>query len=163
MAAASSFPVQEWLPGTKKNPDGSIEAVESSASLPAMWTGWRSCFPSRSERVKDMSVVCRKCNTQVIDRFTARCHRCVKDIARATAGGSSQPASEGRTDDARYADRHANDPLQRERYLLSADFDDTAARSTRYQVQRLVPTSMCLRRVIPSRHRPTNRKAQARA
>jgi DNA-directed RNA polymerase subunit RPC12/RpoP len=89
-------PVQEWLPGTKKNPDGSIEAVNRPLRCPRCGPGGELYLPSRSERVKDMSVVCRKCNTQVIDRFTARCHRCVKDIARATDGGSSQSASQGR-------------------------------------------------------------------
>jgi hypothetical protein len=35
-------------------------------------------MPLRTERVKDMKIVCQDCETQVIDRLTARCHRCLQ-------------------------------------------------------------------------------------
>jgi hypothetical protein len=40
-----------------------------------------------------MKVVCRKCNIQVLDRLTARCHRCLKRFAREGIQPSGEESS----------------------------------------------------------------------
>jgi hypothetical protein len=146
-------PVQEWLPGTKKTPDGSLEAVNRPLRCPRCGPSGELYLPSRSERVKDMSVVCRKCNTQVIDRFTARCHRCVKDIAR-TPTRSSQPSSQGRTDT--IVTRIA---MRMTRYSASDTYYPQTLTTLRLDRPAISTASDAdidvLRRVIPSRRRPT--------
>lgn len=47
-------------------------------------------IPSRSERVRDMSVVCRTCGRVVRDRLNARCRRCTRRISAEERGASSE-------------------------------------------------------------------------
>lgn len=76
-------PIQEWLPATKKHPDtGALEPTHHPIRCPQCEKSTDLYIPGRSERVKDMKVLCRKCNTQVLDRFTARCHRCLKRLSK---------------------------------------------------------------------------------
>ncbi|HEY3383759.1 MAG TPA: hypothetical protein VGK32_18505 [Vicinamibacterales bacterium] len=42
-----------------------------------------------------MTVVCRRCNTVVVERFTARCHRCLKNILRTGRDVGSEPEAAG--------------------------------------------------------------------
>ncbi len=75
-------PVSEWLPGTKKNDDESIHTANRPLKCLRCGPLGELYLPSRTERVKDMRVVCRRCDTQIVDRFTARCHRCLKKIQK---------------------------------------------------------------------------------
>jgi hypothetical protein len=72
-------PITEWIPATKQNPDGGPLAPTSHPiRCSQCHSGDHLFIPGRSERVKDMKVLCRKCNILVLDRFTCRCHRCLK-------------------------------------------------------------------------------------
>ncbi|HXG89478.1 MAG TPA: hypothetical protein VNJ02_14205 [Vicinamibacterales bacterium] len=146
--------VQEWLPGTKKSADGSVEPINRPLRCPRCGTAGELYLPARSERVKDMSVVCRKCDTQVIDRFTARCHRCLKEIAR-TNGGVASPAVSG-TKTATLVTRIA---MRMTRYSASDTYYPqtlTTLRLDRPAVSgKSDPEVDVLRKVIPSRLRPT--------
>ena len=77
-------PIQEWLPATKKNNEsgGLPEATKHPVRCAQCQSGAHLYIPGRSDRVKDMKVVCRKCNTVALDRFTASCHRCLKRFGR---------------------------------------------------------------------------------
>lgn len=85
-------PVTEWIPATKLGPDGhELTATHHPIRCPQCHTGDHLFIPGRSERVKDMKVLCRKCNILVLDRFTCRCHRCLKRLTKEP----SDPASGG--------------------------------------------------------------------
>jgi DNA-directed RNA polymerase subunit RPC12/RpoP len=148
-------PVQEWLPGTKKNADGSVEPVNRPLRCPRCGPAGELYLPSRSERVKDMSVVCRKCNTQVIDRFTARCHRCLKEITRTKVGTDSPGSSTAKVDT--LVTRIA---MRMTRYSASDTYYPqtlTTLRLDRPAVSGMSdPEVDVLRRVITSRRRPTH-------
>jgi len=76
-------PIEEWMPATKKNADtGVLEPTKHPIRCAQCEHGTNLYIPGRSDRVKDMKVVCRKCNIQVLDRFTARCHRCLKRFTK---------------------------------------------------------------------------------
>lgn len=74
------IPIAEWLPFTKQNVDGELEAVNLPLRCPECKSNENLYMPGRSDRVKDMKVLCRRCKIQVIDRLKARCHRCLKTI-----------------------------------------------------------------------------------
>lgn len=85
-------PVQEWLPSTKKDPN--TDAVEPSVRpirCSTCKTSDNLYIPERSDRVKDMRVLCRKCKEEVVERLTARCSRCLKRLLRES---STRPAGE---------------------------------------------------------------------
>jgi len=77
-------PIQEWLPATKKSPEAGAlpEATKHPIRCAQCQTGAYLHIPGRSDRVKDMKVVCRKCKTVALERFTASCHRCLKRFGR---------------------------------------------------------------------------------
>lgn len=77
-------PIQEWLPATRKASSGSglPEATKHPIRCPQCESGASLYIPGRSDRVKDMKVVCRKCNTVALERFTASCPRCLKRFGR---------------------------------------------------------------------------------
>lgn len=77
-------PIQEWLPATKKSAEtgGLPEATKHPIRCAQCQTGAFLYIPGRSDRVKDMKVVCRKCDTVALERFTASCHRCLKRFGR---------------------------------------------------------------------------------
>lgn len=85
-------PISEWVPAFKKRPDGSMQATtfpircqNCSQSAPSI--------PARSERVRDMRVVCASCQQEILDRLTANCPRCINALERAARGGSSGQTS----------------------------------------------------------------------
>jgi DNA-directed RNA polymerase subunit M/transcription elongation factor TFIIS len=77
-------PIQEWLPASKKSSEsgGLPEATKHPVRCAQCKSGENLYIPGRSDRVKDMKVVCRKCNTVALERFTASCHRCLKRFGR---------------------------------------------------------------------------------
>ncbi len=77
------YTVQEWMPATKKNADsGALDETHHPIRCEQCKKSTDLYVPGRSDRVKDMKVLCRKCNAKVLDRFTARCHRCLKQLRR---------------------------------------------------------------------------------
>lgn len=76
-------PITEWLPFTKQSATGELETVNLPLKCPQCKSNENLYMPGRSDRVKDMKVLCRKCKIQVIDRLKARCHRCLKTISKA--------------------------------------------------------------------------------
>lgn len=79
-------PISEWIPATRRATDGTIESVNRPIRCQRCGAAGPLVMPLRSERVKDMKIVCRNCDTQVIDRLTARCHRCLQFANRRRAG-----------------------------------------------------------------------------
>ena len=77
-------PIQEWLPAIRKASDeGALpEATKHPIRCIQCQSGQNLYMPGRSDRVKDMKVVCRECNTVALERFTASCHRCLKRFGR---------------------------------------------------------------------------------
>ena len=75
--------IDEWLPATKSDLSGSTRFPIRCPTCKE--TGQLLHMPNRSERVKDMRVVCRNCNTEVLERFTARCEKCLNEINRQAA------------------------------------------------------------------------------
>jgi hypothetical protein len=76
-------PIEEWMPATKKNiVTGELEPTKHPIRCPQCEKGTNLYIPGKSDRVKDMKVVCRTCTIQVLDRFTARCHRSLKQFAK---------------------------------------------------------------------------------
>jgi DNA-directed RNA polymerase subunit RPC12/RpoP len=148
--------VQEWMPATKKNADGTIEASKRPLRCPRCGTAGELFLPSRSERVKDMSVVCRRCNTQVVDRFTARCLRCLKEALRGRdPGGSTGSGNEGGETDT-IVTRIA---MRMTRYSASDTYYPqtlTMLRLDRPSITSVVePDVETLRRILPASRRPS--------
>jgi limonene-1,2-epoxide hydrolase len=83
------IPITEWLPFTKQNAAGELEPVNLPLKCPECKSNENLYMPGRSDRVKDMKVLCRKCKVQVIDRLKARCHRCLKTISKANKEAAS--------------------------------------------------------------------------
>ena len=76
-------PITEWLPATKRDEGtGALTPTRHPIRCPQCHSGDHLYIPGRSERVKDMKVLCRKCDSLVLDRFTCRCHRCLRRIAK---------------------------------------------------------------------------------
>ena len=77
-------PIEEWMPATRKNTEirGARAHEASDPMLRNAIRALTSTFPDDPIASKDMKVVCRKCNIEVLDRFTARCHRCLKRFTR---------------------------------------------------------------------------------
>jgi predicted Zn-ribbon and HTH transcriptional regulator len=69
-------PIQEWMPATKKSADtGGLKPTFHPIQCSQCGKRSNLYIPGRSDRVKDMKVLCRTCKIEVLDRFTARCHR----------------------------------------------------------------------------------------
>lgn len=77
-------PIQEWLPAIRRSGDGGglPEATKHPIRCAQCQSGANLYIPGRSDRVKDMKVVCRKCNTVALERFAASCHRCLRRFGR---------------------------------------------------------------------------------
>lgn len=74
--------VQEFIPGMRKKEDGSIEAFQRPLRCPQCGKNDNLAMPARSERVRDIYIKCLRCNISILDRITARCPRCVKQIQK---------------------------------------------------------------------------------
>jgi hypothetical protein len=86
-------PIQEWLPAIKKVGEGNgalPEVTKRPVRCEQCHSGADLYIPGGSDRVKDMKVVCRKCKTVVLERFTASCHRCLKRFHREGAPANQQ-------------------------------------------------------------------------
>lgn len=88
-------PISEWIPATRRGTDGTIESINRPIRCHRCGAAGPLAMPLRSERVKDMKIVCLTCNTQVIDRLTARCRRCLQ---AATRGTDERASTEGRSE-----------------------------------------------------------------
>jgi hypothetical protein len=76
-------PINKWMPATRKNSENNnLERTNHPIQCPQCGKSTDLYIPGRSDRVKDMKVVCRACNIEVLDRFTARCHRCLKRLTK---------------------------------------------------------------------------------
>jgi hypothetical protein len=74
-------PINKWMPATKPTSDNFFESTSNPIECQRCHAKGRLFLPARSERVKDMKVICRNCNTVVRDRFTANCARCLRDLS----------------------------------------------------------------------------------
>ena len=89
-------PLLPFLPWLKiENGEFEISAIPLKCSQ--CGTTSELAIPSQSERVRDMSVKCLRCNTVVLSRLKARCPECSKLLQR-TPKAVSEP-SEDRTED----------------------------------------------------------------
>ena len=74
--------VTEWLPASRTADDGSLEPMSRPLRCPNCGVNGELIMPSRSERVRDMMVICKRCGSTVVERFTARCPRCIRQFAK---------------------------------------------------------------------------------
>jgi hypothetical protein len=75
------IPIRKWMPATKRTEDGFFEATNHPLECQRCHSKGRLFLPARSERVKDMKLICKNCGTIVRDRFTANCARCLRDLS----------------------------------------------------------------------------------
>jgi len=68
-------PLLEWMPTLKRTGEG---MVTTKYPLHCQKCGNRAIaeIPSRSERARDLAVICRTCKQITVDRLSARCHQC---------------------------------------------------------------------------------------
>ena len=78
-------PITEWLPATRLVNETTLEP--SPRPLKCLTCGDKSdpALPTRSDRIKDMHIVCLSCRQVIETRLTARCARCLKAINRQKA------------------------------------------------------------------------------
>jgi transposase-like protein len=92
--------ITEWLPATRRREDGTIEATNHPIRCPRCGTSGVLVMPLRTERVRDMRIVCQNCDTQVVERLTARCRRCLEGaMRRRQASPPNRAPEEGSTPD----------------------------------------------------------------
>lgn len=88
-------PVTEWLPATKKRDDGALVPTSFPIRCPRCGPAGHLVMPLRSERVKDMKVVCNVCDTVVKDRLTARCRGCLTELQKAPLAAGTRTDGDG--------------------------------------------------------------------
>jgi hypothetical protein len=88
-------PVSEWIPATRLGADGVVEAVKRPLRCPRCGVDGPLVMSLKSERVKDMKIVCQKCEAVVVDRLTARCHRCLSASLRSKSGSRTVTSEAG--------------------------------------------------------------------
>ncbi len=89
--------ITEWLPATRRREDGTIEPTSRPIRCPRCGTTGALVMPLRTERVRDMRIVCLNCDTQVVDRLTSRCRRCLEGAMRRRQTSPPHRAEEGST------------------------------------------------------------------
>jgi hypothetical protein len=114
-------PVSEWIPATRRNDDGSIERSNRPIRCPKCSGEGPLIMSLKSERVKDMKIVCQKCGTQIVDRLTARCHRCL-DVALRTRNVPSTDNANGKADAASEDTLVSRIAMRLSRYSASATY-----------------------------------------
>lgn len=94
-------PITRWIPATRRAADGTIEPTRHPIQCPRCGADGQLAMPGRSERIKDMKIVCQRCDTVVIDRLIARCERCLQQIIRErrTGAGGQEHVGENDSDD----------------------------------------------------------------
>jgi hypothetical protein len=80
-------PITEWLPGMRRNANGDWEQVNRPIRCARCGAAGVLELLLRSERVKDIRVNCITCQTQLPDRLSANCHRCLNEYVSGRAGG----------------------------------------------------------------------------
>jgi hypothetical protein len=78
-------PVTMWVPGARPTGEATFEPTRFPLKCQTCGDKSDPALPARSDRVKDMHVVCLSCKKVIADRLTARCARCVKAINRQKA------------------------------------------------------------------------------
>src|SRR5690606_10945240 len=81
------LPISEWVPGFKKRPDGSMQPISFHVRC-KNYSRSAPFIPTRSERVRDMRLVCANCLQVILDRFTANCARCINALERSARNHS---------------------------------------------------------------------------
>ena len=151
------LPITEWLPGIRRNDNRDWEEVNRPIRCSRCGTEGILELLLRSERVKDMRVNCANCHTELPDRLSANCHRCLHDYVtgrtaeRATPNSTTRPA--GDTLVARIA-------MRLSRYSASDTYYPqtlSMLRLDRPAVVRLTDDEQTmLRRMLPNETRQTN-------
>lgn len=160
-------PIREWIPATRRAADGTIEPSSRPIRCPRCGTAGELVMPLRSERVKDMKIVCRRCETQVVDRLTARCGRCLEGAMRtrrAHAGGHSGGEGQSDTREETIVTRIA---MRASRYSASDTYYAqtlSMLRLDRPAVTEVVDEEQSLlRRMLPATQRPGTSQRSAEA
>ncbi len=160
-------PISEWIPATRRAADGSIEPTSRPIRCPRCGNDGELVMPLRSERVKDMKIVCRRCDTQVVDRLTARCRRCLEGAMRQRrTEATREPHSEGETG-AREETIVTRIAMRASRYSASDTYYPqtlSMLRLDRPVVTPLVDNEQSLlRRMLPSSQRTDSNQRSAEA
>ena len=141
-------PIREWIPATHKNDDGTLTPNHRPIRCSVCGPSEALVFPPRSERVRDIYVTCTRCGNQVIERFTARCGRCLNEANR--------KGVDGNTDENTIVTRIA---MRMSRYSASDTYYPQTLSMLRLDRPPVVVVNDelqgILRRMLPSSRRPT--------
>ena len=86
------IPIKEFIPGMRKKPDGSFEAYSHPLRCRQCGKNDELAMPARSERIRDISIKCLRCNIEVLPRVTARCPRCLNRLIAERAASQAGEA-----------------------------------------------------------------------
>jgi hypothetical protein len=156
-------PIKKWMPATKRTNDDFFEATNHPLECQRCGAKGRLFLPARSERVKDMKIVCRKCDTVVRDRFTANCARCLRDLSneRRRAGGGDVYNTENEFGQETSGSVVARIAMRMTRYSASAAYYPQSFSILRLDRPKLVVEEgdelSLLRRMLPASRRPEAR------
>ncbi len=92
-------PIEQWLPSFKKEGAGFRSINAPRLKCQRCGDLGEPAIPSHSERIRDMQVVCLRCNQEIQERLSANCERCLSKISKEQT--SQKP---GQTDDAETRD-----------------------------------------------------------
>lgn len=152
-------PITEWLPRMRRTDDDLREPVSVPLRCDGCGRSDELSLLGRSERVRDMKIVCARCNNrEVVERFYATCHRCLGEIlSQQRREGRSSVAREETEDrkvetvttrTAMRATRYSANDTYYPRSLTVLRLDRPVIRADEDEEQKL------LRRMLPTRFRP---------
>lgn len=153
-------PIKKWMPATRRTNDDFFEATSHPLECQRCRGKGRLFLPARSERVKDMKIICRNCDTVVRDRFTANCSRCLRDLSneRRRSGGANVYNTENEFGQATSGSVVARIAMRMTRYSASAAYYPQSFSILRLDRPKIIVAEgdelSLLRRMLPASRRP---------
>ncbi|HTA94480.1 MAG TPA: hypothetical protein VK745_33100 [Polyangiaceae bacterium] len=96
-------PIEQWLPTFKKDGAGFLSINAPRLKCQRCGDLGEPAIPSHSERVRDMRVVCLRCNQEIQERLTANCERCLSRSSKERATNKPNQSDEPDTVDSSIA------------------------------------------------------------
>jgi hypothetical protein len=147
------MPIREFIPSMKKGENGVYVPTFRPLRCPQCGKTDALAIPARSERVRDMTIKCQRCEIAVVDRITGRCHRCLRrDQVQSAAADESDSARESSTIVTRVAMRMTRYSASEAYYPQSLTILHLGSPAAVVQVDTELAT---LRRLLPAHRRPT--------
>lgn len=148
-------PLTEWIPWVKRSDDGNPQVTNIPLRCQRCGDRGRPAMPARSERVRDMRVVCRNCNFDILERLTARCHDCFNRIMAERAATQAGSEASSQSAEATLVTRIA---MRMTRYSASDTYYPQSLTMLRLDRPRITtggdPERTLLRQLIPETRRP---------